>query len=237
MEHSGPTSWLLKLPFLPDLLREQRHIHVTGGLVVLTIITVFSLLAYFLLRGREQEYLVPKKKMGIVTFFDMLVEGLYRFICTIIPHDAERHVPFIGAMFIFIFVSNLLGLLPMSSSPSASTNTTIALGVLSFLYYNYAGIRAHGLAGYGKHFLMGLGIFGLPIALLEMISHVIRPASLGIRLYANLFIDHMLVGAIQDMFAWILPVPLLLFGLFVCTLQAFIFATLSAVYIAMATEH
>ena len=84
---------------------------------------------------------------------------------------------------------------------------------------------------------MGLGLFGIPIALLEVVSHFIRPVSLGLRLFINLHIDHMLVSSFQDLFAWLLPVPLLLFGVLVCTIQAFIFATLTAVYIQMATEH
>ena len=99
------------------------------------------------------------------------------------------------------------------------------------------GIKSHGIVNYGKHFLMGLGLFGIPIAFFEMISHAIRPVTLGLRLAINLHIDHALASSFQEIFAWFLPVPLLLFGVLVCTIQAFLFAVLTSVYVQMATEH
>ena len=84
---------------------------------------------------------------------------------------------------------------------------------------------------------MGLGLAGVPIAVLEIVSQGIRPLSLGIRLYVNMFVDHSVVTNFQAVVAYLLPVPLLLFGVVVSTIQAFVFAMLTAVYVQMATEH
>ena len=200
-------------------------------------ILAVSVLANRAIRGREKEMVVPSDRVSIGSITDLIVEMLYNLVVGILGHHGVQHFSFIAGMFLFIWFCNLLGVLPLSSSPSSNTNTTLALGLVSFCYYHIAGVRAHGLAGYGKHFLLGLGIFGVPIAALELISHVIRPVTLGLRLFINLHIDHMLVSAFQSLIAWIVPVPLLLFGILVCTIQAFLFAILSTVYVQMATEH
>ena len=234
MEHKGPTSWLLHLPLLPH---DSKYIHVNGAVLVFLGILAFSIAANRAIKGKLQANIIPSKRFGIGTIADFLVEGLYNLVIGILGHHGEEHFSFVAALFFFIYAGNLLGLLPLSGSPTADTNTTFALGAVSFVYYNVMGIKAHGLGGYAKHFLMGLGFMGLPIALLELISHSIRPVTLGLRLFINLHIDHMLVSAFQSLMAWVLPVPLLLFGIVVCTIQAFLFAVLSTVYIQMATEH
>jgi len=234
MEHQGPTSWLLQIPFLPH---EEALIHVNGALVVFGVILVGSIVANWLIRGRLETYLVPSGKFDFVGLVDVTIEGLYKMIESTLGHDVDKHFAYIASIFIFILLNNVLGLLPYAAAPTSSVNTTFALGVCTFFYYNVMGIKTHGLGGYLKHFLMGMGIFGLPIALLESISHFIRPVSLGIRLFVNMFVDHSVVLAFHGVFAWLLPVPLLLLGLLVSMIQAFVFATLTAVYVQMATEH
>jgi len=233
MEH-GPTTWLLQLPLLPN---KPEHVHINGALVVFLGIVVFSVIANRAIKKNGEKMLIPSKKFSISTMADLLVEGLYNMVTGVLGHHGESHFSMIASIFIFVWFSNLIGLLPLSSSPSSDVNTTFALGIISFVYYNLMGIKSHGLVGYGKHFLMGLGIFGVPIALFELLSHVIRPVTLGLRLFINLHIDHMLVGSFAEVFAWLLPVPLLLFGVVVCTIQAFLFAILTTVYVQMATEH
>ena len=234
MEHHGPISWLLQIPGLPH---DPNLIHINASVVVVVLIGIVSLLAYTALKGREEENIVPPTKPTLVTVVDAVVDGLYNMIEGTLGHGAEKHVPFIASFFLYIFLNNLLGLLPYSFSSTSSVNTTFALGISSFLYYNVMGIKEHGLIGYLKHFLMGLGPAGILIAVLEMVSHAIRPISLGIRLFVNMFVDHAVVSKFSVLMAWIVPVPLLLFGVFVCTVQAFVFTTISAVYVQMATEH
>ncbi len=231
---SGHTSWLLQIP---GLSHDPHHIEINASIVTVAFIGVTSVLAHLALKGNEEKHLVPSKKPSYVTVVDAIIDGLYGMIEGTLGKDAEKHVPFIAALFLYVFFNNLLGLLPYSTSSTASVNTTFALGILSFLYYNLMGIKSHGLVGYLKHFLMGLGPAGILIAILEMVSHAIRPVSLGIRLFVNMFVDHAVASKFSALVAWVLPVPLLLFGIFVCTIQAFVFATISAVYVQMATEH
>lgn len=175
--------------------------------------------------------------MGFLSTVDVLVDSLYNMVEGTLGQDAKKHFPFIGSIFLFVFFSNLLGLLPYSAAPTSSLNTTLALALVSFVYYNVMGIKEHGLVNYLKHFLMGMGILGIPIAIIELVSHFIRPISLSVRLFVNMFVDHAVVASFQSVLAWLLPVPLMLLGVLVSVIQAFVFATLTAVYIQMATEH
>ncbi len=234
MEHHGPSTWLQMIPFLSS---SEELLHVNGALVVFGIITVLSLLANRALKRRFEAQLVPDSKVSLVNVMDSAVDGLRGMVVETTGEEGEKYFPFIATLFIFIFFSNFLGLLPFSSAPTANVNTTFALGIATFIYYNWMGIKAHGIVGYLKHFLMGLGPAGVLVALLEIVSQFIRPLSLGIRLFVNMHVDHTVVLSFQNLFAWLLPVPLLLFGVVVCTIQAFVFAILTAVYVQMATEH
>ncbi len=237
MEHHGahgPTSWLLQIPGLPH---DPHLVHINGALVVLAFITVCCVLANLKIRKGFDKLMIPDAKPTFAGTMDVLMEGLHGMICDTLGHSGEKYFPFIASLFLFILLSNFLGLLPHSSAPTASVSTNLALGLSAFVYYNVQGVREHGIVGYMKDFLMGLGPAGVLIALLEVVSHCIRPLSLTIRLFVNMFVDHTVVLSFQSLCIWLLPVPLLLLGIIVSTIQAFVFATLTAVYVQMATEH
>ena len=233
-QHGGPTTWLLNFP-LP--LNDLAYVHINGALLVFLIILVGSLWANWLIKHRMEKYIIPSPKLTLVSFVDVMIEGLYGMITSTLGPQGMKYFGFIASIFLFVLFGNLLGLLPHSASPTANVNTTFALGGLAFLYYNFMGIREHGVVSYAKHFLMGLGLFGIPIAFLELISHAVRPISLSVRLFVNMFVDHALAANFGEVFAWLLPVPLLFLGIVVCVIQAFVFATLTSVYVQMATEH
>jgi F-type H+-transporting ATPase subunit a len=224
----------LRLPLLPH---DEHYIHVNGAVLVTLFIVIVAFLANRALKGRIEENLVPSPKPSVMNAVDVLVEGLFKMVHDTIGHHGEKYFPMIATLFIFVLFCNLLGLLPHSSAPTANLNTTLGLGAAVFFYYNWMGIREHGIINYGKHFLMGMGFMGVPIAAFELLSHVLRPFTLGLRLFLNMTIDHLLAGSFASLVAWIVPVPLLLFGVVVCTIQAFLFATLTSVYLQMATEH
>jgi len=238
MQDHGPQSWLLSLPALP---KDESLIHINGAVVVTLFITAVSLFAYRAIKkagaNGTDALIVPSPKPSLLNIVDVFIEGLKGLVVGTIGHGGEKYFPFIATLFIFILFSNLLSLLPFGSAPTSNINTTLALGIATFVYYNIMGIREHGLVGYLKHFLMGLGPAGVLVALLEIVSHSIRPLSLGIRLFVNMFVDHTIMTSFASLCAWIVPVPLLLFGIVVSTIQAFVFATLTAVYVQMATEH
>ena len=233
MEH-GPTTWILSLPFLPH---DPHFVHVNAAVLVFIGIVIFSVAANLSLRRRRAAQVIPDGRVSFLNIADAMVEGVYGFITDTVGKHGEKYVPFIGSLFFFILFSNFLGLIPYSAAPTSNVNTTFALGIAAFIYYNILGVVEHGFVGYLKHFLMGMGPAGILVALLEIVSHMVRPLSLGIRLFVNMHVDHEVVFSFQNLFAWLLPVPLLIFGIVVCTIQAFVFAVLTAVYVQMATEH
>ncbi len=211
--------------------------HINGAILVFLFILATALIFRRILGKNLEKHLVPSPKFGFLTTVDVVVEALYGMVEGTLGPETKKYFPFIGSIFLFVFFSNLMGLLPYSAAATASVNTTFALGLAAFVYYNVMGLKEHGLKNYLAHFLMGLGPFGIFIAVIEIVSHCVRPLSLGVRLFVNMFVDHAVVSSFSSLVAWIVPVPLILFGVVVCTIQAFVFATLTAVYVQMATEH
>ena len=150
-------------------------------------------------------------------------------------------VPFIGTLFLFIFVSNWSGaLLPWKlihlpsgelAAPTNDINTTVALALLTSLAYFYAGFRKRGL-GYLAKYVQPTPIL-LPINILEDFT---KPLSLSFRLFGNILADELVVGVLVLLVPFIIPMPVMLLGLFTSAIQALVFATLAAVYIGEAIE-
>ncbi|MEM8503491.1 MAG: F0F1 ATP synthase subunit A [Cyanobacteria bacterium P01_D01_bin.1] len=150
-------------------------------------------------------------------------------------------VPFVGTLFLFIFVSNWAGaLIPWKlihipsgelTAPTNDINTTVALALLTSLAYFYAGFRKRGL-GYFKRYIEPTPIL-LPINILEDFT---KPLSLSFRLFGNILADELAVGVLVLLVPLFVPLPLMVLGLFTSAIQALIFATLAAAYIGEAME-
>jgi F-type H+-transporting ATPase subunit a len=141
-----------------------------------------------------------------------------------------------GSFFAFILTANLMGLIPGFAPPTSNLNTTLGLGIVSFCAYNFFGVRTHGV-GYAKHF-MGPVLFLAPLfIILEGVSHLVRPVSLGLRLFGNMFGDHLAVEIFTDLSKIGVPVIFYLLGTLVSLIQAFVFTLLSVIYVAMAISH
>ena len=167
---------------------------------------------------------------------EVFVEAIGSLAEGVIGHGAERYVPLLASFFAFILLSNLIGLVPGFSPPTADFNITFALGVVSFAAYHFYGAREHG-PKYVKHFL-GPVLFLMPLMLVvEVFSDVFRPVSLGIRLFANMFADHQVVEIFTGLTKLGVPVVFDVLGAFVAVVQAFVFTMLSAIYIALAISH
>jgi F-type H+-transporting ATPase subunit a len=162
-------------------------------------------------------------------------------IGSIIGDHGAKHFPVVATFGILILVSNLMGQFPMFMSPTASVNVTFALGVSSFVYYNYVGISENGFLKHIAHFagprlpfLMAIIITPL-IFVIELISNSIRPFTLGVRLFANMLSDEQVFTQITNLappFTQIgVPLVLTLLGVFVAFVQAFVFTLLSMIYI------
>ncbi|HVT01795.1 MAG TPA: F0F1 ATP synthase subunit A [Thermoanaerobaculia bacterium] len=170
---------------------------------------------------------------------EQVVDALKGLLTEIIGHDAaERYLYIIGGFACFIFVSNIFGLFFFLQPPTTNTNTTFALSLTAFGYYNLQGIRVQGIWHYIKHFwgpIWWLGPLMFPI---EIIGHLARILSLGMRLFGNMFGEHMATGIFMGMVPFIIPWPMMGLGVFGALLQTFVFIMLTSIYIggAVATE-
>jgi F-type H+-transporting ATPase subunit a len=200
------------------------------ALLVLAIFAVFLPLA-----ARRYDKGRPGR---VQNFLEMVVAGVRSLVSDIIGHGAEkRYLNVIGGFAVFIFVANLFGLFFFLQPPTGSLSTTVALAVLSFLYFNFQGIKEHGFLGYLKHF-MGPVLWLAPLFfVIEIIGNFARILSLSLRLFMNIYGEHTATGIFAGLVPIVIPWPLMALGLFTALLQAFIFATLSSVYISLATAH
>lgn len=181
--------------------------------------------------------LIPDSRLSFRNFFEIIAESLYGLTESVIGHhDAKTYFPIIGTLFIFIFASNLIGLVPGLLPPTDNLNTTLALGAFVFLYYNYAGLRAHGIS-YLKHFLGPLLWLAPLMLIIELASHIFRPISLALRLRGNIMGDHVVLGVFSDLVPYLLPVVFYGLGVFVAFIQAFVFCLMTMVYISLSIAH
>lgn len=151
------------------------------------------------------------------------------------PHGL-KYFPVVMTFAILILISNLMGFFPLFMSPTSATSVTFALGISSFLYYNSIGIKENGFFGHLKHFAGPIWWISPLIFPIELISNFIRPFSLGIRLFGNMFADEKVMETISHMVPgvtyWIVPVFLMPLSLFVCFIQTFVFVLLSQLYLS-----
>jgi len=196
------------------------------GAIVVIVLIVLSLVVRFSLSVEK-----PGKFQQSM---ELVVEFLETQLEENVGHDGHKFLPIVGTLGIFILLSNLLGLIPGLGSPTSNPNVPAGCAAVVFLYYNFAGIRKHGLGKYLKHF-MGPVWWMAPLMIpIELISHLARPLSLTVRLWGNIFAEELLIGIFFTIAAFLLPLPFVAFAIFGGFLQAFIFITMSQMYLSMA---
>jgi F-type H+-transporting ATPase subunit a len=226
---------------------------------LMAIVSVILVLAFWLVMARKNS-LVPSKGQFIgETAYFFIRNGIAR---DMIGHDFRRYLPLLIALFSFILVNNLWGIFPLTLLPTAShVGWAYGLALLVWVVYNGVGIAKHGPFGYLKHTTLPSGVpwFMWPIIIpLEFFSNIIvRPVTLSLRLFANMFAGHLLVlvfvlggeylllhtdsivNKLAGVVAWIVSMAIFGLEVFVQSLQAFIFTVLTANYIssAAAEEH
>ncbi len=172
----------------------------------------------------------------------IILEDIVGFVVdnleNMMPHKGKKFLPLVGTVFIFILVGNLMGQIPGLGSPTSNVNVPFALALVVWLYYHIEGVKAQGLGNYLLHFAFPPGVpkamflLMLPI---EIISHASRVMSLTLRLFGNIFGEHLVVLIIGSIVPFLAPLPMQALGLIVGPLQAFIFMLLAAIYLASAT--
>nr|YP_009994333.1 ATP synthase CF0 subunit IV [Cuscuta nitida]QNP08430.1 ATP synthase CF0 subunit IV [Cuscuta nitida] len=203
------------------------------GQVLLTSWVVIGILLGSTTIAIRNPQIIPT---GGQNLFEYILEFIRDVSKTQIGEEYGPWVPFIGTMFLFIFVSNWAGaLLPLKllklphgelASPTNDINTTVALALLTSAAYFYAGLSKKGL-GYFSKYIKPTPIL-LPINILEDFT---KPLSLSFRLFGNILADELIVVVLVSLVPLVVPIPAMLLGLFTSGIQAIIFATLAASYI------
>ena len=209
------------------------------GQVLLVTWLVIAIILTVAVLGTSNLEQVPK---GLQNF----VEAVFEYVASIAKDQLGEYeyrpwVPYVGTLFLFIFVSNWLGaLVPWKliklpegelAAPTNDINTTVAISLLTSLSYFYAGFKAKGL-GFFARYISPTPIF-LPINILEDFT---KPLSLSFRLFGNILADEIVVSVLCLLVPVFVPLPVMVLGIFASSVQALVFATLSAAYIAESIE-
>ncbi|MDQ6651212.1 MAG: F0F1 ATP synthase subunit A [Acidobacteriota bacterium] len=200
--------------------------------VMFVIACILSVAIVWILKGQLSEeepgHGQQTLELGVLAVRSMLED-------IIGPHGLQ-YFPVVMTFAVLILVSNLMGLFPLFMSPTAATSVTFALGLSSFLYYNWVGIKENGFIGHLKHLAGPIWWIAPLIFPIELISNFIRPFSLGIRLFGNMFADekvtHTVAGLYPTYTHWLLPALLMPLGVFVAFIQTFVFVLLSQLYLS-----
>ena len=169
-----------------------------------------------------------------------LFEGVHGFLTTTVHqvgiHHGEKFVPYLGTCFLFILSMNLIGIIPAFESPTMVPFVGAGLAICTFVYYNVQGLKANGL-GYLKHF-MGPVAWLAPLMIpIEIISHFVRPLSLTVRLYGNMFAGEQVTLVFLGLTYLIIPVIFMLLHVFVSFVQAYVFTLLTTIYVGTSVSH
>jgi F-type H+-transporting ATPase subunit a len=200
--------------------------------VMFVIACIISVVIIWILKGQLSE---EEPGYGQQTL-EVAVLAVRSMIGDIIGPHGLKYFPVVMTFAVLILVSNMLGLFPLFMSPTAAVSVTFALGLSSFLYYNWIGIKENGILGHLKHLAGPIWWISWLIFPIELISNFIRPFSLGIRLFGNMFADekvsHTVSGLYPSVTHWIIPVFLMPLGVFVAFIQTFVFILLSQLYLS-----
>jgi F-type H+-transporting ATPase subunit a len=245
----------------------DHHAHVAGGATAIATIVgsgiVYRALAPKFHPQADDSNFVPGHRFGFQNLVEVIGEFIQGVAKGIIGDHYAPYLPLLSFIFVWTLLNNMLGMVPGFASATDNLNTTLAMGLLVFFYYNYQGFRSHGFK-YLEHYtghLHGvlLLILGPVMFVIELVSHMVRPVTLGIRLRSNIYGDHTIYGIVAGLFkdlavfmsekfgtiggligsliAALGPVPIVCLGLLIAFIQAFVFTLLTTIYVGMATAH
>jgi len=229
MEHEVFT-WASLFPFLKKLPP-----HVSNAIIVSLILLIVVILGYRQLKRSENEP-VPEPKVTFRNFIEMLVEGLSGIILDTMGPRGREFVLIVGTLALFILFNNLSGLVPGFLPATDNVNTTFACSLTVFVMTHYYGFREHGVK-YLKHFVGPYWWLAPLMVPIELIGHLARPLSLGLRLFGNITGDHLVTAIFFGLVPLLVPLPVMFLGLFVAFVQTFVFILLSMAYFSGAIAH
>jgi F-type H+-transporting ATPase subunit a len=235
----GVVNWYSEIHYLlggGDAHSQERFVVIAGGVFVLLVTTVVGLLYKKSVVAASGD-IVPEERFSLRSMIDMAMDLCVGMARDNLGKEWKTYITLLAGLFMFIAISNLGGLVPGFIPATENFSNNLAMGLIVFLIYNFAGLREHGIH-YLKQFT-GPMLFLAPLMLIiEVVGHLFRPVSLTLRLMGNIFADHLLVGIFTSSPPYVLlPSALMFFGLLVALVQSFVFTLLTTVYISMAVSH
>ncbi len=232
---SGPANAVLSMVNMKTSDRPWEN-----WLVMELLVVALLVIAVLVLRSR----LSVDKPDPLQHVFEMLYEFFENTIHEVGIHHGEKYLPYIGTVFIFILSMNLIGIIPAFEAPTMAAWVPAGLAIVTFIYFNYTGFQAQGIR-YLAHFAgpvrfpnpianVFIILFMLPI---EIISTFIRPLSLTVRLYGNMFAGEQVTNVFLGLTKLVIPVIFMGLHVFVSFVQAYVFTLLTTIYISAATYH
>ena len=194
------------------------------------LVMALLILCGFLATRRLDIY--PGKFQNVM---EVVIDGFDNLVTDTMGHEGRRFFPLIATIGLFILISNLMGLVPGFEAPTANLNTNASMAIVVFCLTHYVGVRVHG-AKYVKQF-MGPVWWLVPLMVpIEIVSHLVRPLSLTVRLFGNIEGGHIVVAVLFLLAPFLVPLPILFLKIFISVIQTLVFMLLSMMYIAGAME-
>jgi len=208
--------------------------HPIGNALTMEL-TVMTLLLLFFVLARLS---LNVEKPGAIQH---TAESIHGFVSSqaeqVIGHGYERFLPFVTTILMFVLICNCFGLFPGFETPTADPVVPLGIAILTFIYYNWNGVREQGPINYVKHFAGPIWWLVPLLFPIEIISHLARIMSLTVRLYANMLASDLLVLAFFSLIPFVVPVIFLGLHFAVSLIQAYIFMLLAMIYLSIATSH
>lgn len=223
---------LMFLEFLRTFFSPLHISEASIDAILYTWLIILCLLVLSLLATKS----IKTIPSGLQNFMEAVIGGIENMIVDTMGEEGRPFFPLIATLAIFVLVSNLSGLIPGFFPPTANINTTAACAVVVFLATHVVGIRQHGL-GYIKHFLGPIIWLAPVIFFIEVIGHLSRPISLTLRLFGNMNGHELVLMIFFGLAPFLVPLPMLLMGVLVSFIQAFVFMLLAMIYIQGSLEH
>jgi F-type H+-transporting ATPase subunit a len=222
---------LLFLHFFRRLL-EPLHISEAGADAIAYTWLIIALLLLLSILATKALKAVPD---GLQNFMEVIIGGIENMIVETMGEHGRPFFPLIATLALFILVSNLIGLVPGFYPPTANINTTAACAVIVFITTHVVGVKEHGFK-YLKHF-MGPIIWLAPMMFfIEVIGHFSRVISLTLRLFGNMNGHELVLMIFFGLAPFLVPLPMMLMGVLVSFIQAFVFMLLAMIYISGSME-
>jgi F-type H+-transporting ATPase subunit a len=224
----GVGNTLIGLAGMPPQARPWANFVTMELLVAAIIIVLFALL---------RPSLSPDRPGYLQHTFEIVYDFLSGQADEQVGHEGHRYVAYFGTIFIFILFSNLIGVIPGLEAPTMVPSVPAGCAIATFCYYNIVGVQANGIFKYLAHFAGPMPLLAPLMIPIELVSHLARPLSLTIRLFANMYAGEQVTMVFLKLTFLFVPAIFMGLHVFVSFLQAYIFMLLTMMYVAGAVSH